>query len=72
MAEPEAVDDDTDQLIVQLLTRAGMVMEDASAEAILSARKGVSLTKVIARLENASDRIAALVAAAKVLAHEQL
>ena len=72
MAEPGAVDEDTDQLIVQLLTRAGMVMEDASAEAVLAARKGVSLAKVIARIENASDTIEALVAAAKVLAHEQL
>lgn len=70
MAASDAIDDDTRGLIVQLLTRAGVIMEDASADAVLSAGGGVLLADVIARVENASREIAALAAAAKTLLDE--
>ncbi len=70
MAGPEAIDDDTRELIVRLLTRVGMIIEDASATAVASAGQRASLVNVIARVEKASRAIATLVAAAKTLANE--
>ena len=40
MPGPYLLDDDTRKLVVRLLTRAGMIMEDASVVAVLSAGGG--------------------------------
>lgn len=61
------LDDDTRELIVRLLTRAGIIMEDASAEAVLAGSGGVSLSALVQRLEVASEIIASLVSASSAL-----
>ena len=63
------MDKDTDDLIAQLCTRVGMIMEDSSVAALTVG--GLTAEKrdgVIAALEAATDRITALVYAAKALA----
>lgn len=67
MARGIAPDDDVRELVVSLLTRVGMIMEDASPMAILAAHQGPELAKTIEQLEEASDAIGALIKAAKVL-----
>ena len=63
------MDKDTDDLIAQLCTRVGMIMEDSSVAALTVG--GLAPEKrndVIAALEAAADRINALVCAARALA----
>lgn len=60
-------EDDTD-LARQLCTRAGMIMEDTSATAILIGDEDSNdLRLIIADMEHQSNRFNALLAAAKVL-----
>jgi threonine synthase len=47
MIGPAITDEEIRKLIIQLLTRAGMLMEDASAVAILSAGSHVELASCI-------------------------
>jgi hypothetical protein len=61
------IDTDTRDLVVRLLTRAGMVMEDASAGAILSASADAPLDRIIARLQGAAAAINSLISAAAAL-----
>ena len=64
-----AMEDDTSELIVQLCTRMGMIMEDASVVALtVGGLTGKERPHAIAELEAAAERISALVAAAKALA----
>ena len=63
-----AMDGETQDLVIQLCTRIGMIMEDTSVLALNvkgmdSARRRAALRKI----EQAADRIHALVAAAKAL-----
>ena len=63
------MDKDTDDLIAQLCTRVGIIMEDSSVAALTVG--GLAPEKrndVIAALEAAADRINALVCAARALA----
>jgi hypothetical protein len=66
VADLDDIDTDTRDLVVRLLTRAGMVMEDASAEAILSAADA-PLESIIQRLECSAAAINSLVSAAAAL-----
>ena len=62
------MDEDDAELIVQLCARAGMIMEDISADAVTL--RGKSLTErrdVIERLQVAARRIGALANAAEAL-----
>ena len=62
------MDDDDADLIVQLCARAGMIMEDMSAEAVTLRDKTVAeQRRVIAQLQVAARRISALVGAADAL-----
>ncbi len=57
-----------DELIAQLCLRIGMIMEDVCGEAVMArADRGEELLALVARLEQASGRISALISAARVL-----
>ena len=63
------MDEHTSELIAQLCTRIGMIMEDASVVALTVG--GLTVKErddAIAALEAAAERISALVAAVKALA----
>ena len=62
------MDDDADDLIRKLCTRAGMIMEDASVDALLM--PGADPEAIGAKLERLGDAahaISAIVAAARAL-----
>lgn len=62
------MDENIDDLIVQLCTRIGMIMEDASVTAlIVGGMLPSDRLNVIEELEGAAKRIDALVAAARAL-----
>lgn len=62
------MDDEIDDLIAQLCTRIGMTMEDVSVIALTGARgSDAEVASTVARIEQASEKIAGLVQAAKVL-----
>jgi hypothetical protein len=61
------MDEDTQELVVRLLTRAGMMMEDASAQAILAVGRASDLSNLVADLTAASDGVAGLLAGAMAL-----
>lgn len=62
------MDDDTADLIRKLCTRAGMIMEDASVEAlIMPVIDASSIDAKLALLADAAYAISAIVAAARVL-----
>lgn len=61
------MDDDTAELIRALLTRAGMIMEDASVDAIMLAGSHADLSSQIASVQQANDVVGALVRAAVAL-----
>lgn len=61
------VDNETRELIARLLTRAGMIMEDASAEAVLAGGTDISLSALVQRLEAASEAIASILSASSAL-----
>ena len=63
-----AMDDDTADLISQLCTRVGMIMEDASVIALtVSGIEAGNHQVAIGELETAARRIDALIAAARAL-----
>lgn len=61
------VDNETRELIVRLLTRAGIIMEDASAEAVLAGGADISLSAAIQLLQVASEVVGSLVSASSAL-----
>lgn len=62
------MEDDTHDLIVQLCTRVGMIMEDASLSALtISATDRSAMPDALAELESVAVRISTLVAAAKAV-----
>jgi hypothetical protein len=62
------MDEATADLIAQLCTRIGMIMEDASVVALtIGGRKPENFSADFAELEVAAARVTALVAAAKIL-----
>ena len=64
-----AMEDDTSELIAQLCTRIGMIMEDASVVALtMGGLVGVERNDAIVVLADAAVRISTLVAAVKALA----
>lgn len=66
-----AMDDDTRELIAQLFTRVGMIMEDASPVALLAGSGDQASLKVaIAAIEQAAEKIAALASAIRALLAE--
>jgi hypothetical protein len=67
MGDSNDIDPETRDLVVRLLTRAGMVMEDASAEAILSASADTPLDRIIPQLADAAAAINSLISAAAAL-----
>lgn|GEM_PF-3443028 len=59
---------DTTTLAIQLFTRTGMMMEDASAIAVsIASRAGDDLRADVAQLSRDADRIGCLIRAAQVL-----
>ena len=63
-----SMDDDTDDLIAQLCTRIGMIMEDASVTALTVSGKNPSdRPAAIDDLEGAARRINALAAVVRAL-----
>jgi hypothetical protein len=67
MAEPPDLDDDTRALIEQLCTRAGMLMEDASVEALVRASSITGLKLKAERIGQTVQQIHQLFAAAEAL-----
>jgi hypothetical protein len=63
----QRMDDDTLDLIRKLCTRAGMIMEDASVDAVTISAEARSIDPGLTRLAHATEAISALVAAARVL-----
>jgi hypothetical protein len=62
------MDADTSEIITQLCTRIGMIMEDASVVALtIRELKGDARATAIAELEAAGERIRALAGAARAL-----
>ncbi|MEG3155708.1 hypothetical protein [Sphingomonas sp. RB1R13] len=62
------MDDDTADLIQMLCTRAGMIMEDASAEAlVMRAADPQAVSAKLERLAQAAGAIRAIIAAAHAL-----
>ena len=62
------MDDDTDDLIAQLCTRIGMIMEDASVIALnVSGKVPSDRQTAIDELDGAAKRIEALIAAVRTL-----
>ena len=69
MNEPEQVDPETARLINELLTRLGMLMEDASTPALLSDSCSGSLKDRVRLVDVAITRMKPLCDAAKALLH---
>ncbi len=68
VAAEDHMDDDTADLVRQLCTRAGMIMEDASTIAILVGGKSPSeLRYIVDELEIQSGRVVSIVAATSAL-----
>lgn len=64
----DTMEDDTHELIAQLFTRAGMIMEDASVIALTVAGMHETERKIaVAELGSATKQISALIAAAEAL-----
>lgn len=62
------MDDHTKDLIARLSTRIGMIMEDASVVALTGARgSAAEVVSSVTRIEQASEQIAGLVQATRVL-----
>ena len=63
-----AMDDDTEDLVIQLCTRIGMIMEDTSVLALtVPGMDQVGRRAALREIEQAASRIHALVVAAKAL-----
>ena len=67
MTKQDPLDPDSERLINELLTRIGIIMEDASVIALISDGTPKNLGKRIAALEHEAVAISALVRAAKTL-----
>ena len=64
----DAMDDDTEDLVIHLCTRIGMIMEDSSVVALsVRGMEHNQRTAALREIERAADRIHALVSAAKAL-----
>ena len=62
------MDDDTEDLVIQLCTRIGMIMEDTSVLALtVPGMDQVGRRAALREIEQAASRIHALVVAAKAL-----
>lgn len=61
------MDEDTLDLISKLCTRAGMIMEDASVDALTIPPDGMTMGVQLANLNEAARTIASLLAAASTL-----
>ena len=62
------MDDDTEDLVIQLCTRIGMIMEDTSVLALtLPGMDPVGRRAALRKIEQAAGRIHALATAAKAL-----
>jgi hypothetical protein len=61
------MDDDTLDPIRKLRTRAGIIMEDASVDAVTISAEARSIDSGLIRLADATEAISALLAAARVL-----
>lgn len=59
---------DTRDLVGQILTHAGAIMEDASVLAIVAPAEQQQLLNTISKLEDACSAIGALIRAAQILA----
>jgi hypothetical protein len=65
------MDDNTLDLIHQLCTRAGIIMEDVSVDALLAPEPSAgALREKLVRVGSAADAISALIAAASALSRE--
>ena len=58
---------ETGRLINELLTRAGMIMEDATVTALVQSSEGGDVRKRIECLERSASSIGSLVKAAKAI-----
>lgn len=67
MTKKRRADPETRLLIGELLTRAGMIMEDASVIALLGDSLAGSLHSRIGELENSAASIMAIMRAARAL-----
>lgn len=67
MDEPEQIDAETARLINELLTRVGMLMEDASTPALLSDACNGSLAERVRVLDVAVGRLKTILDATKAL-----
>lgn len=67
MEEPNQVDPETARLINELLTRLGMLMEDATSPALLRDSCGGSLAERVRMLDFQITRMMSISAAAKAL-----
>lgn len=65
--DKDGLDSDTCKLVIRLLTRAGMIMEDASAVAVLAADERRPLTEIVDELDQAAGTVHSLIKAAKAL-----
>jgi hypothetical protein len=62
------MDEDTLELTQRLCTRAGMIMEDASAEALMIAASDAgTMSQKLTRLAEAAQAIGAMISAAQAL-----
>lgn len=65
------MDDDTHELIAQLCTKVGMIMEDASPVALMAGRGDhAALEVAVAAIEQAAEKVAALASAVRALLAE--
>jgi len=69
MFKPEQIDPETTRLVNELLTRLGMLMEDASTPALLSVSCSGSLADRVRVVDVAVARMKSICDAAKALLH---
>lgn len=67
MTNPDEIDLDTEELISRLLTRVGMLMEDASTYALICAPCTGGIADRVDRIGKELDRMASLCTATKAL-----
>ena len=67
MRDEQPLDPDTERLITELLTRVGIIMEDASVISLVSHGTSKNLGKRIDTLDHSAGAISALVRAARTL-----
>jgi len=67
MDEPATIDAETARLINELITRLGMLMEDASTAALLQESRGGSLSERVKILQLEITRMKSIAEAARAL-----